>query len=553
MDRSTSIRAAHPRLWACVAASTAILTMVTVAPAVADVAMPDADAIFPGPTNVVGVWVAPGETFVVPVSFELQCGWPYHLDAGQTATLAFDPLPSFAPPGGSIIGVTPATIEAPESWPADQDPWGGDPSNCPAPPDDVLQDAGDSFISLTAPSIPGVWGFLVAYGSSLSPAGANDSESVLITSPVFIRVYVEPPSDTTAPVITPSVTPPSPDGFNGWYTNEVTVSWTVEDPESAITWMSGCDTTLIDSDTGGTTLTCSATSSGGTASESVTIMRDAAAPVIVDDGPASGPDGAGGWYITPVTNGFSASDPTPGSGLAGPSTWAVSSGLTEGNAVAISSGAVTDIAGNANPGILSTPSKIDLSEPTVSCGAASSFILSQPGAVVTATVADAISGPSSATTSAAADTSAVGTFYAPVTGHDQAGWSTTVSCPYTVGYRFSGFFQPIDNDSVNSAKAGQAIPVKWRLTDFEGVGVSDPTSFKNLSSVAGSGACTGLPTDAIEEYTGSSGLQYLGDGYWQFNWKTPKPYAGQCRTMKLHLNDGSPAGAAYDTAAFSFK
>jgi len=30
--------------------------------------------------------------------------------------------------------------------------------------------------------------------------------------------------------------------------------------------------------------------------------------------------------------------------------------------------------------------------------------------------------------------------------------------------------------------------------------------------------------DAIETYAGSiaSGLQYLGNGIWQFNWKTPK-------------------------------
>ena len=42
----------------------------------------------------------------------------------------------------------------------------------------------------------------------------------------------------------------------------------------------------------------------------------------------------------------------------------------------------------------------------------------------------------------------------------------------------------------------------------------------------------------IEQYTGSSGLQYLGDGYWQFNWKTPKTYTGQCRTMYVEFNDG---------------
>jgi hypothetical protein len=117
-----------------------------------------------------------------------------------------------------------------------------------------------------------------------------------------------------------------------------------------------------------------------------------------------------------------------------------------------------------------------------------------------------------------------------------------------VSYGFQGFFAPIDNDMVNAAKAGQAIPVKWRLLDHTGKPVSDPASFVSLTSKAGSGTCAGLPSDAIETYAGMSGLRYLGDGYWQFNWKTPKSYAGQCRTMTLTLLDGST-----HSASFSFR
>lgn len=99
-------------------------------------------------------------------------------------------------------------------------------------------------------------------------------------------------------------------------------------------------------------------------------------------------------------------------------------------------------------------------------------------------------------------------------------------CPY----QFTGFSQPIDMLATNIAKAGQTIPVKWRLTDANGVPVSDPASFVELHTQIGS-CGGGLPTDAVETYSGSSGLQYLGDGYWQYNWKTPKSYAGTCRTM----------------------
>jgi hypothetical protein len=73
--------------------------------------------------------------------------------------------------------------------------------------------------------------------------------------------------------------------------------------------------------------------------------------------------------------------------------------------------------------------------------------------------------------------------------------------------------------------------------------VSDPASFASITSASAAGACAGLPSDAVEIYAGESGLQYLGDGYWQFNWKTPKSYAGQCRTMTLTLNDHAGACA----------
>lgn len=49
----------------------------------------------------------------------------------------------------------------------------------------------------------------------------------------------------------------------------------------------------------------------------------------------------------------------------------------------------------------------------------------------------------------------------------------------------------------------------------------------------------GTTTDLVEEYaTGASGLQNLGNGYYQFNWKTPKSYAHSCKTVSLNLGDG---------------
>jgi hypothetical protein len=99
-----------------------------------------------------------------------------------------------------------------------------------------------------------------------------------------------PPTDSTPPVITPSVSGTL--GNNGWYVSDVTVSWSLEDNESAITSTSGCDPTTIATDTEGIELTCSATSSGGTDSKSVTIKRDATKPTISADLKPSNI----GWY-----------------------------------------------------------------------------------------------------------------------------------------------------------------------------------------------------------------------------------------------------------------
>jgi hypothetical protein len=85
-------------------------------------------------------------------------------------------------------------------------------------------------------------------------------------------------ADPTAPVIAPQVTGTL--GNNGWYVSDVMVSWTVTDPDSAVTSTFGCGTTLVTIDTTGNTYTCSATSGGGTSSASVTVKRDTTPPVI---------------------------------------------------------------------------------------------------------------------------------------------------------------------------------------------------------------------------------------------------------------------------------
>ena len=85
-------------------------------------------------------------------------------------------------------------------------------------------------------------------------------------------------ADTTPPVITPNVSGTL--GGDGWYTSDVTVSWTVTDDESPVLFSSGCGTTVITADTSGSSFTCSATSAGGTSSATQSVKRDTTGPVV---------------------------------------------------------------------------------------------------------------------------------------------------------------------------------------------------------------------------------------------------------------------------------
>jgi hypothetical protein len=131
---------------------------------------------------------------------------------------------------------------------------------------------------------------------------------------------------------------------------------------------------------------------------------------------------------------------------------------------------------------------------------------------------------------------------ADCTGSIAVGQTKTCTITNDDKYNFFGFFSPVDNwPIVNVANSGQAIPVKYRLTDANGIPVSNPANFVSLTSYAVScGDFSSSPSSEVTEYTaGSSGLQYLGDGNWIYVWKTPKSYANSCRTMVLNLNDGS--------------
>ena len=214
---------------------------------------------------------------------------------------------------------------------------------------------------VTGTALPIIQGSSVTGGFNainVSGFGAGYSAHSVLT-PTTYSVVIDGPA-CTPPVITPMIAGTL--GNNGWYTSDVTVSWQVVDDET-VTSSNGCEASTVTSDHSGVTFTCSATSFGGTATQSVTIKRDATAPVITSATRAPAANSFG-WNNGDVTGVFSATDAM--SGIDAPNATKVLS--TEGAAQVIEY-TFFDRAGNSRVAQV-TGVSIDKTAPTVSSSAA---------------------------------------------------------------------------------------------------------------------------------------------------------------------------------------
>lgn len=271
-------------------------------------------------------------------------------------------------------------------------------------------------------------------------------------------------------------------------------------------------------------------------------------------------DGSINWWNEAVTVSFGGStdpalaDASVGSGVATYTT-AQSFNTTGTHNY---SGTATDNAGNQSAATSGTVG-VDVTAPTISfdgCPTTAVLLNSSISLGWTASDGTGQSGLATAATgSVSLLTSSVGTKTAttPIARDNVGNESAAATCTYTVGYNFIGFDRPVDNNGVlNVVKAGQAVPLKFRLLDANNQpvlsGVTASVTVVNLS-------CDRATTsDLLEELaTGGSGLQNLGDGYYQFNWATSKTYANSCKTMRLNLGEGAGGTALYHTADFEFR
>ncbi len=117
---------------------------------------------------------------------------------------------------------------------------------------------------------------------------------------------------------------------------------------------------------------------------------------------------------------------------------------------------------------------------------------------------------------------------------------------------FLGFFSPVANPPVvNLIKAGQTVPVKWQVLNANGLGVAGLTLAPGgtVSLSASSTACTAGAVDNTIPVTasGSSGLQDLGGGNYQFNWSTGGLPSGACVDLAVNPGDTTLHHAFFQT------
>ena len=111
--------------------------------------------------------------------------------------------------------------------------------------------------------------------------------------------------------------------------------------------------------------------------------------------------------------------------------------------------------------------------------------------------------------------------------------------------------QPVENPpTLNIAKAGQSVALKWQVRDGTGAVLSDFAIVAGIQyapvSCAGGGS-GGNPVDADD--SGRSGLHYDSvDQQFVWTWKTEKSLADRCADFRLQLSDGT-----VHTAHFAFE
>jgi len=316
------------------------------------------------------------------------------------------------------------------------------------------------------------------------------------------------------------------------------LSWSVIDAESNVSSTTGCFNSVVSSDTTGVTFTCSATSAGGTSTQSITIKRDATPPVISYGAPAPAANAAG-WNNSDVSIPFTVSDAT--SGVASGSSGEIlitSEGAGLGGSVS-----ATDVAGNSW-GMTSPIVNIDRTPPllTVTTPAAGATYGAFAAIDAQYECSDALALATCAGTvasGAALPTHVSGAKSFSATATDLAGNIATVARSYSVApLQFERFIEPLRRSPLfNGVTAGSLVPIRWRMLSAGQV-VTNPAAFQSFTVF--NQTCQGTPIPLNDTATGGPGLSVNpANGYFTYNWQTDASWAGTCRRVNIRLGDNS--------------
>ncbi|HVE69692.1 MAG TPA: PxKF domain-containing protein [Solirubrobacteraceae bacterium] len=392
-------------------------------------------------------------------------------------------------------------------------------------------------------------------GTDVPASGTCTDQAGNAADPVSVNVKI----DTTDPTIDGDAAPDA-NGM-GWNNEDVTVTFTCDDPLSGLVSLCQGPVTLSDEGRGQAVSETAKDKAGNEASDTVgPINIDRTDPSTPTASPSSGQAPVDGWYKDSVTVSYGgSSDPAlddpredatdkSGSGVGDYTDDQVFS--TSGTHAY--SGTATDNAGNESDAA-SGSVKVDANKPTVD-------ITCPSGPLTVGTIAvagwSASDGNESGLTGAASgtellNTGSIGTRTATKTVNDKVGHSEVDSCSYTVVYGWDRFYRPIENlPTVNVSKAGSSVPVKFSLDGAPAPGSNTSGQGSESSVIADQYPrsytmdCGTNPEllDPVDQTStaGHSSLTYdAAADQWVYVWKTDKAWAGTCRQLVLKLADGT--------------
>jgi hypothetical protein len=347
--------------------------------------------------------------------------------------------------------------------------------------------------------------------------------------------------DKTAPSVVTSQSPTA--NFNGWNNSPVVVSFSCSDSTSGI---ATCPANV--NVTGeGANQPVSGTAfdlAGNSSSASKSVSIDLTSPTV--NGSVSPSANAFGWNNTSVVVSYSCSD-----ALSGVASCASPTTISGEGAGQSASDSAFDLAGNSATASV-TGINIDETGPAVSvAGVVSGGTYDAGSFTASCVTTDGLSGVDSQ-----AVLSTTGGPTGPLTitctgasdraGNQQAGPVSVMITvrPKVAAYQFGGFQRPIDGGVPNTVNAGQAVPVKFSLRGYRGMGIF----MAGFPASAAYPCGTTPPSTATEALATNGSLTYdpSSDRY-SLVWKTQKAWTG-CRVLQLSFTDGSVA-----RAYFSFK